>query len=244
VREATDCLESVVDLATQTAQPAFAGNAYHQLAMTARVMGDLERSRLLAEKSRAAGALWARQAPDASSEIANLWPQITGAFLDIHHGRVDEAETRLQRVITVLAARPAFHNYRNAAQIGLGAAAVARGRLPEAVAWLEPAASDPGNRFPFTHVRALLLLARIADAQGRADLSAGYLRRALYFAGRRSLLDEYVQAALALMDLRPAGSPVTDLVGSVLAYIRSISMTAAERRLETALDSYMNHTAG
>ena len=71
------------------------------------------------------------------------------------------------------------------------------------------------------------------------DRSAAYLRRALYFAGRRSLLDEYVQCVLALMDLRPTGAPVADLVGSVLATIRRLDLTAAEQRLRSALAHYL-----
>jgi len=240
VNEATRCLENVIELATQTAQPAVAGNAYHQLAMTARVMGDPEQSRRLIEQSIA----FNNQVPDASGEIANLWPQITGAFLDIHRGRVDEAAATLRRIVARLEARPAFHNYRQAAQIGLGAVAVARRNFAEASSFLEPAVADPGNRFPFTHVRGLLLLARIAAAQDRADLSAAYLRRALFFAGRRSLLDEYVQSVLALMDLRPIGAPVAALVGSVLPTLRANKLTAAEQRLRSALDRYLTDTTG
>ena len=238
IRAATRCLEGVIELATQTAQPSIAANAYHQLAMTARVMGDPEQSRRLAEQSLALS----RQAPDAGGEAANWWPQITGAFLDIHRGRINEAEITLQGIVAQLETRPAFHNYRQAAQIGLAAVAVARGQFTAAASLLEPAVADPGNRFPFTHVRGLLLLARIAAAQGHMDRSAVYLRRALDFAGRRSLLDEYVQAVLALMDLRLPGAPVAELVGSVLATIRTLDLPAAEQRLRSALAHYLADT--
>ena len=129
VGDATRCLESVIELATQTAQPAVAANAYHQLAMTARVMGDEAKAAVSPSKALPLN----NQAPDAGGEIANWWPQITGAFLDIHQGRSDEAEATLQGIVTRLEERPAFHNYRQAAQIGLGAVAVARGQYRRCV---------------------------------------------------------------------------------------------------------------
>ena len=240
MRDAARCLEGAAELALDTAQPSLAANAYHQLAMVARVMGDQAESQRLAEQQRAA----TQQVPHTTSDIAKLWPEITGAFLDVHQGRVDEAEARLQRVMAGLAMRPAFQNYRNAAAIGLAAVAVARGQLAGTMGQLEAAVNDPGNRFPFTHVRGVLLLARIAAAQGEGDVSAGYLRRALYFAGRRSLLDEYVQAVLALLELRPAGAPVAALAGSVLAHIRAVAMDAAGGYVQAALDRYLADVGG
>ena len=49
--EATRILEAVVDLATETNQPSIASAAYHQLAMTARILGDIEQSQALNEES-------------------------------------------------------------------------------------------------------------------------------------------------------------------------------------------------
>jgi DNA-binding SARP family transcriptional activator len=235
LREGTACLVDAADLALATAQPSLAANAFHQLAMAARVVGDPAQSGRYAAQSQAA----TRQVPDASSDIANLWPEITGALLDIHQGRVDAAEARLRQVMAALAMRPAFQNYRNAAAIGLAAVGVARGHLAGTVEAVEAALNDPGNQFPFTYVRGVLLLARVAAKQGRDDASAAYLRRCLRYAGQRSLLDEYVQAVLALMDLRPSGAPVAALTESVLAYIRRMAITAAEQHVQTALDRYL-----
>jgi hypothetical protein len=49
--EATRVLSTVVDLATETGQPSIASAACHQLAVTARILGDLEHSQTLNEQS-------------------------------------------------------------------------------------------------------------------------------------------------------------------------------------------------
>ena len=58
------------------------------------------------------------------------------------------------------------------------------------------------------------------------------LRKALQFAGRRSLLEEYVAVVLELARTRPAAAPVEALLESVLAYARAIGLEATVRQLE------------
>lgn len=221
--EATHCLNAVVDLANETAQPSFASTAYHQLAVTARMMGDLEQSQALNDRSIAIN----REVPGAAGELASMWPRIASAFLSLQAGRLDEAERRLRRVVTFLDGRNAFHNYRHSANIGLGLVALARGQIAEAHALLETAVQDSINFYPYTHVRALLGLARIAYLRGDPTHSAALLRRALRFAGRRSLLEEYTETVLEIAQLRPAGAPLVDLIQSVLNYVEAIGLDAS-----------------
>ncbi len=81
--EATHCLEAVVDLANETAQPSIASTAYHQLAVTARILGDLEQSQALNDQS----IFINREVPGTAAELASMWPRISSAFLSLRAGR-------------------------------------------------------------------------------------------------------------------------------------------------------------
>ena len=59
------------------------------------------------------------------------------------------------------------------------------------------------------------------------------LQRALRFAGRRSLLEEYMAAVLEVARYHPGGAPVADLIQSVLEYVQSINLEAAVQLLQT-----------
>jgi ATP/maltotriose-dependent transcriptional regulator MalT len=165
-----------------------------------------------------------------------MWPRIASALLSLQAGRLDEAERRLRRVADSLSDRNFHRNYRNSATIGLGLVALARGDLAAARSLLGDGLSDPVNLYPYMHVRALLGLARIARAQGDVTAADALLRRSLRFAGKRSLLDEYVETVLEIARQRPAGAPVAQLIEQTLAYVRPIRLEAAVRRLEAALE--------
>ena len=231
--EATRCLSAVVDLAIETAQPSIASTALHQLAVTARILGEPEQSQTLNEQSVAIN----RSVPGPASELASMWPRIASALISLQAGRIDEAERRLRRVADSLSDRKFHRNYRNSATIGLGLVALARGDLDAAKALLNDGLSDPVNLYPYMHVQALLGLARIARAQGDARAADALLRRSLRFAGKRSLLDEYVETVLEIARQRPAGAPVAQLIEQTLAYVRPIRLEAAVRRLEAARKS-------
>jgi DNA-binding SARP family transcriptional activator len=208
--EATRCLEAVVDLAKETAQPYIASTAYYQLAVTARLLGELEQSHALNEQSVAIN----RAIQGTAAELGSMWPRIGSAFLSLKQGRLEEAERRLHRVVALLGEGDAYRNHRNSAMIGLGLAALARGDPDRAHHLLTGALADPANLYPYTHVHALIGLARIAHQQNDMDTTATLLRRALRFAGRRSLLEEYMDCVQAIAELRPAGAPIEELLGN------------------------------
>ncbi len=228
--EATYCLQKAVDLANETSQPSIASTGYHQLAVTARILGDLEQSQALNERSVAIN----RTVPGAASELASMWPRIGSALISLDSGRIDEAERRLRRVLDFLGERKSYATYRNSAHIGLGLVLLARGERGEAKALLHEAMGDSDNLYPYTHVRGLIGLARIARQEGNPGQAADCLRRALFFAGRRSLLEEYVSALLAIAQMQPQGAPVDELVQAMLSYVRSIGLESAERVLAAA----------
>ncbi|MBW7884553.1 MAG: AAA family ATPase [Caldilineaceae bacterium] len=230
--EATRVLEAVVDLATETSQASIASAAYHQLAVTARILGDLEQSQALNEESIAIN----RAVSGTASELASMWPRISSAFLSLHAGRLDEAERRLRRVADFLGARKTFRNYRQSADIGLGLVALARGNLDEAQKLLARALDDPFNLYPYTHAHGLLGLARIAHARDDVVNRDALLRQALRFAGKRSLLEEYIAIIGEVACVRPEGAPVPDLIDSVLAYVRAIQLETAVEMLEGLRD--------
>ena len=229
--ESTRVLEAVVDLATETNQPAIASAAYHQLAVTARILGENEQSQLLNDASVAINR--ARQG--TAAELGSMWPRIASGFLSLQAGRLDEAERRLRRVADFLSDRRSFSNYYNSANIGLGLVALAHGRLEEARALLVEALTDSVHLYPYTHVHALLGLARIAHSEANNGERDRLLRQALRFAGRRSLLEEYMAAVLEVARCHPAGAPVADLLQSVLEYVQSINLDAAVQLLQSPM---------
>lgn len=220
VGEATRVLEAVVDLATDTNQPSIASAAYHQLAMTARILGDSEQSQALNEESIAIN----RAVAGAAGELGSMWPRISSGFLSLQAGRLDEAERRFRRVAEMPGNTAFFRAYRNSADIGLGLVALARGDINTAHRLLEAAQADNTNFYPYTYVQALLGLARIADARGDVAQRDQLLRRALRFAGQRSLLEEYMLVLSEAAHVQPTGAPLAMLIDSALKYVRSIHL--------------------
>jgi hypothetical protein len=228
--ESTRVLEAVVDLATETNQPSIASAAYHQLAVTARILGENEQSQTLNDASVAIN----RARPGTAAELGSMWPRIASGFLSLQAGRLDEAERRLRRVADFLDERRSFSNYYNSANIGLGLVALARGGVEDARRLLREALTDSVHLYPYTHVHALIGLARIAHQDGDDRERDRLLRQALRFAGRRSLLEEYMAAVLEVALYHPAGAPVADLIQSVLEYVQSINLGAAVQLLQQA----------
>jgi DNA-binding SARP family transcriptional activator len=222
LNEATRCLEAVVELAQATAQPSLASTAYYQLAGAARLAGRSEESHRLNEQSIAIN----RSMQSTAAELSSLWPRIGSAFLSLKQGRWHDAERRLRRVVDFLEQREAFRNHRNSATIGLGLVALVHGDLSTAQEQLQTALSDSVNLYPYCHVQAMLGLAHIAHQQANHATAEKYLRQALRFAGRRSLLEEYVDSVLAIAELQPVGAPVAELLQQTFGYVSQLGLYA------------------
>ena len=237
VGEATRVLEAVVDLATETNQPSIASAAYHQLALTARILGDIEQSQALNEESIAIN----RAVAGVAGELGSMWPRISSGFLALQAGRLDEAERRFRRVAEMPVDAALFRVYRNSAEIGLGLVALTRGQYDLAQRLLLAAQADQTNFYPYTYVQALIGLARIEHFRGATEARDRWLHKALRFAGERSLLEEYILVLVELAQMNPAGAPINELIDSALDYAQSI-------RLESALDTLQTlrhqHAAG
>jgi len=226
--EATRSLSTVVDLAIETVQPSLASTALHQLAATARILGEYDQSQALNERSVALN----REVMGTASTLASLWPRIASALLSLNSGKVEEAEGRLQRVLVSLGDGNNYSNYRNSANIGMGLVALARGDLERGETLFVDALDDPSNLYPYMRVQAWHGLARIARVRGDNARADDLLRTALRFAGRRSLLEEYIETVLEIARQRPAGAPINRLIDDLVEYIRPIHFTAAIARLE------------
>ncbi len=228
VGEATRVLETVVDLATETNQPSIASAAYHQLALTARILGDAEQSQALNEESIAIN----RAVAGAAGELGSMWPRISSGFLALQAGRLDEAERRFRRIVEMPVDAALFRVYRNSAEIGLGLVALARGQIEAAQRLLMAAQADRSNFYPYTYVQALVGLARIEHLRGAIEVRNRWLRKALRFAGERSLLEEYILVLVELAQMNAAGAPMNALIDSVYDYVQSIRLESAIAALE------------
>lgn len=226
IGEATHCLEGVIELAAATAQPTIAASAYHQLAVTARLLGDRDRCHQLIDRSLALS----RDA-GLGGELAGLEPRLTRAELTLDRGDLDHAARQYQRVLADLADRTGFQHVRHAANIGLGLVALAQGDPVTAQALLETAIGDPFHIMPAARGRAWIGLAHLAHDQNRLEHCADLIRRALHFAGERSLLEEYIHAVIAAAQLLPQTAPADALIDSVVGYVHTIRLLAAETRL-------------
>jgi len=228
---ATACLEQVVELATQTGQPALASTAYHQLAVAARLRGELALGYTLNEQSVAIN----REIQGRVGELGSMWPRIGSGIASLQGGRVDEAEGRLRRVADLLPEGEAFRNHRNSALIGLGLVQLARGEIDLAEGQLRTALADAINLYPYTHVLGILGLATIAHQRSGPAASQPLLQQALHFAGQRSLLEEYVETLLAIARLTPTTAPVLLLLTAMIDYATAVGLTAVAQRLQRAL---------
>ncbi len=232
---ATACLETVVELATQTGQPALASTAYYQLAVAARIRGELTRGYTLNERSLAIN----REIQGRGSALASMWPRIGSGIASLQQGRIDEAERRLRHVADALQTDnphdgETFRNYRNSALIGLGLVALARGELDRAATQLHTALIDAVNLYPYIHIQGRLGLATIAHQRGDQTTSRAHLQWALHFAGQRSLLEEYVETLLAIARLAPPDAPIAALLSALITYTQEIGLTAVVARLQQA----------
>lgn len=228
---ATACLETVVELATQTGQPALASTAYYQLAVAARLRGELALGYTLNEQSVAIN----REIQGRVSELGSMWPRIGSGIASLQGGRLDEAERRLRRVADALQEGEAFRNHRNSALIGLGLVQLARGEIDLAEGQLRTALADAVNLYPYTHVLGLLGLATIAHQRSGPAASQPLLQQALHFAGQRSLLEEYVETLLAIAQLAGPTAPVRALLTAMIDYATGVGLTAVVYRLHRAL---------
>lgn len=230
IAEGVRCLEAAVALARETDQPSIAGIAYHLLAVAARMGGDLEQCYQLNEQSLAVN----RRLQGRAGDLVSLWPRIGSGFAALQLGNLDEAGRRFQRATDFLTDLDAFRNHYNSATIGLGLVALAKDEQADAQRLLEEAIGDHGNLYPYTHTQALLGLAQLAEQRNDRAECRIYLQRALAFAGERSLLEEYIEALLALVRLMPTAAPTAVLLSDMLTYVQQLGLTAFTMKLEDA----------
>ena len=230
---AIDCLETVVELAKTTGQPALASMAYHQWAIAERMRGNRAASHALNDQSLDIN----HAMQGAAAELTSMWPRISSAFLALQRHQLDEAERRFRRVADFLSDQDLYRSYRNSAQIGLGLVTLARGDLPAAQMQLHGALADPVNLYPYIYVQALLGLATIAYQQDDQILCRQTLQRALAYAGQRSLLEEYVETLTVIATFQLGNVPIQPLVQKILAYVQPLQLTPVVATLRTLLQT-------
>jgi tetratricopeptide (TPR) repeat protein len=220
--ESARVLEAAVAISEETGQRALASLAYHQLAVTIRLQGDPQRSRALNEQSKAIN----QQVHGTAAQLAGLWPRISSAYEALARGELTLAANRLQRVETFLADRDSFRTHLNSTIIGLGLVALAQGDLRGADELLERGLADPHNRYPFTFVKGLLGQAHIAHQRGEQQRCEAILRRALHYAGRRSLVREYAECVEVIAALAPTHAPIVRLQRETMAHLERTGLIA------------------
>lgn len=225
------CLGAVVDLAEETGQRAIASTAYHQLAVIAHMRGEVTQSQRLNEQSITIN----QQSPGVPAELASLWPRISSAFRALHEGQLDVAERRLRQVVDFLGNRNSFGSHRSSAQIGLGLIALEKGNRQSAHHLLTEALTEPLQLYPYTYVRALLGLARIAHGADDLVKSRQLLQRALRYAGERSLVEEYSEALLETVHLAGAEAPISQLATHALTKAEKLGVKSSVDLLQRVI---------
>ncbi len=210
-RQSENILNAAVALSEETEQRSLASLAYHQLAVTVRLLGDAARGHVLNEQSKALN----HQVHGTAAQLASLWPRISSGYQALESGQLDLAADRLHRVARFLADRDSFRTHRNSTVIGLGLVALAQGDLAEAERLLNQGLADPQHRYPFTYVKGILGQAHLAHLRGNGEEARRLLQRALGYAARRSLVREYAECVEAILSIRPPGAPLTALESQV-----------------------------
>jgi tetratricopeptide (TPR) repeat protein len=229
--ESVQVLEAAISLSEQTEQRSLASLAYHQLAVSVRLQGDLDRSQALNEKSKRLN----QEAHGTGAQLAGLWPRISSAYQALERGKLTLAADRLHRVQEFLSSRDSFHTHLNSTIIGLGLVALAQGKVDEATQLLEQGVADPHHRYPFTYVKGLLGLACIAHHQGDLDRGRVILQRALHYSGKRSLLREYTECVQTLAVLYPNEAPVERLQQEVVSALQRAGVISTNGEADKAL---------
>ena len=231
--DALACFEAVTQSALETGQQAIAAIAYHQMAVIARMRGDGAKSHELNQQSIEIG--W--QSPGITADLAGVWPRIASAFFSLQAGRVDVAERRLEKVMDFLRDHAAFRNHRTSAKIGLGIVALENCQLADAHKILTEALLDAESLYPYTHIQALLGLARIAHARAEEESVAKLLQQALQFSGQRSLIEEYMETVQAIVNLQPADAPIERLVQEGITLAKAAGLQSPIAKLQSAVAS-------
>lgn len=222
--EAEGCLQASARIAEETGQLPIASMAFHQLSVLARMRGQEEVSQQFNQQSIALN----RQTQGASIDLLSLWPRISSAFEALRIHNLDEAEGRLTRVLTVLESYPStFRSHRNSAKIGLALVHLERGQVEMADLLLQEALTDPVYIYPYTFVQGLLGKAQISQQRGDDLACSKFLREALRFAGRRSLIQEYATCCMMIARLQSASAPADRLLSTTLAYLEKIGFVWA-----------------
>ena len=189
--DSTICLRAGVEMAEESGQRSLASLAYHQLAVTALLQGDVAASQRLNDESKAIN----QAAHGPGAQLASLWPRISSGYQALAVGNLAQAESRFQQIGDFLANRDSFRTHLHSTVIGLGLVAMEREDVERAQTLLSQATADPENRYPYTYVLGRLGLARIAHRQGDDAAARSILRRTLSYAATRSLVREYAECA-------------------------------------------------
>lgn len=187
--DSTRCLRAGVEMAEASGQRSLASLAYHQLAVTALLQGDVAESQRLNDESKAIN----RAAHGPGAQLASLWPRISSGYQALATGDLALAGSRFQQIADFLANRDSFRTHLHSTVIGLGLVALERGEVELAQTLLAQATADPENRYPYTYVLGRLGLARIAQRQGNGETARSILRRTFAYAASRSLVREYAE---------------------------------------------------
>ena len=195
--DSTVCLRAGVEMAQASGQRSLASLAYHQLAVTALLQGDIGESQRLNDESKAIN----QAAHGPGAQLASLWPRISSGYQALAVGNLAQAESRFQQIGDFLANRDSFRTHLHSTVIGLGLVALERGEVERAQTLLSQATADPENRYPYTYVLGRLGLARIAHRQGDDAAARSILRRTLSYAATRSLVREYAECREVMKEL-------------------------------------------
>ena len=226
LEEAEACLSYTVSLAEQTAQQAYAILARHFLAHVAFLRDDLR----AVQEHLDAGFRLARQAPDAT--WSTLWGQVFEGYIHLHMGDVAGAQQRFVALDRTLEQRAGFRSHHLSAWVGLTLVSIAQEDVETATALLDRVLAERENLDVVTSFWSRIADAALARRRRDWDRARRRVREALFLAGQRGLLFEYVAAVEEAVRLSVARGTVD---ASTRALVRQAQALAERRGSPTVL---------
>jgi tetratricopeptide (TPR) repeat protein len=183
-------LHYVIQMAASHNQPGLQATGYHLLAQLWDLRGDYTR---MTQSLNQALTL----VEDVSHlQWAVIWGRIHRAYVDMRWNQHARAAQRLHQLNTELTNRRAFHSHWLSVQVGLGLVSIYQQDLAAAMGYFERVSANLKDLYASNYVVLRLSQARLHRLKGDLEAARQDVVQAMRFAGKRSMLADYVSSVV------------------------------------------------